>query len=83
MRSTCCPNVIQHRWMQHVDLVFEYYMFDYITLDDVGLSLTLFKVFIQHRSTLSNIACPTMLTMFEQALKILIIHEVKTKEINI
>ena len=39
-------------------------------LDDVGLSLSLLKIFVQHRATLLAQQCCTMLAFFEQALTV-------------
>ena len=40
-------------------------------LDDVGLSLNLLKILIQHRATLLGQQCCMMLASFEQALSFL------------
>ncbi len=39
-------------------------------LEDVGLSLNLLKIFVQHRATLLPQQCCTMLASFEQAFTI-------------
>ena len=38
-------------------------------LDDVGLSLNLVEIFVQHRATLLAQQCCIMLALFEQALR--------------
>ena len=42
----------------------------WIMLEDVGLSLNLLKIFVQHRVTLLAQQCRTMLVSFEQALRL-------------
>ena len=56
--------------VQHHLTSFEHYEQDWMMLDnveDVGLSLNLLKIFVQHRARLLAQRCCTMLASFEQA----------------
>ena len=63
-KPTCWSNITQHCWMQHVGLVCR---LCWIMLEDVGLSLNLLKIFVQHCATLLAQQCCKMLASFEQA----------------